>query len=102
MSQTPKTSSDGGESRDWKSEAVVGHSQDSTPPPPDLVKRDIQLNDTRDPENVEQIEQLRLEGHENPLNWKNSRKCNVPPVQIMEIIAEADGLKGFSLSSSHR
>lgn len=87
----------------------MGHSQDpptSTPPLPDLVKRDIQSNDTRDPEKVEQTVQLRLEGHENPLNWKNGRKCNVPPVQTMEVIAEADTgydeLQGFSLLLSHR
>lgn len=86
MSQTPRTSSDGGESRDWKSEAAMSHSQDSkssptsTSTPAEFVERDIQSNDTRDldPERVEQkSEPLRLEDHENPLNWNNGRKCTV-------------------------
>lgn len=61
----------------------MGHSQEfyspaSVLPPADLVKREIQSNDSRDPEKVEQVEKLRLEDHENPLNWKNGRKCNIP------------------------
>lgn len=50
----------------------------SISPPGELVKQDIQSSDIQDPEKVEYVsEQLRLEDHENPLNWKNGRKCTV-------------------------